>query len=58
MKLRNLYYPLAEPCFSEKVLPFPVKSVNLCNLRIETARGFGCGPQAAQGNLRMYSGLS
>ncbi|MBP1779372.1 MAG: hypothetical protein H6Q86_5383, partial [candidate division NC10 bacterium] len=42
---------LAEPCFSEKVLPFPVKSANLRNLRIKTVRCFGCGPQAALRNL-------
>ena len=58
MKSAKLFCKFTESCFSEKALPFPVKSVNLCNLRIETARGFGCGPQAAQGNLRMYSGLS
>ena len=31
----------------------PVKSANLRNLRIKTVRCFGCGPQAALGNLRM-----
>ena len=41
--LRNLHYALAESCFSEKVLPFPVKSANL---RIKTVRCFGCGPLA------------
>jgi hypothetical protein len=30
-----LHYDLALPCFSEKVLPFPVKSANLRNLRIK-----------------------
>jgi len=58
LKSVKLHCEITESCFSEKVLPFPVKSVNLCNLRIETVRGFGCGPQAAQGNLRMHSGLS
>ena len=58
MKSAKLYYKFTESCFSEKVLPFPVKSVNLCNLRIKTVRCFGCGPQAALCNLRLYSGLS
>jgi len=49
----NLYYTLAEPCFSEKVLPFPVKSANLRNLRISIVRCFGYGPRAALRNLRM-----
>jgi len=51
MILRNLHYTLTEPCFSEKVLPFPVKSANLRNLWIKTVRCFGCGTQAALCNL-------
>jgi hypothetical protein len=48
----NLHYTLAKSCFSEKVLPFPVKSANLRNLRIKAVRSFGCGSQAALCNLR------
>jgi hypothetical protein len=51
---RSLHYSLAESCFSEEVLRFPVKSANLRNLRIKTVRCFGCGLQAALRNLRIH----
>jgi hypothetical protein len=53
VKSANLHYKLAESCFSEELLRFPVKSANLRNLRIETVHCFGCGPQAALCNLRI-----
>jgi len=36
LKSAKLYCKFTESCFSERVLPFPAKSVNLRNLRIHS----------------------